>query len=211
VGDAQRLQQLLRIGRVGVERGEQLHRLTHPQLVRQLALLQLSAELACHTRAIGTRVHSEHRHLPPVRHPQAFDALDGGRLARAVGAEDAEDLALLDGERHVVDRYFVAVAFVQPLYFDYRHIPPSPRPTPSASNMTGVGRIRSPVRSVSTDRLMSRSTDLVERGQLCLRQLSVICRVASHLCRSCPCAARADAADVAVWMAWTASCSGISP
>ena len=37
------------------------------------------------------------------RDAEPRDGLDGGRLPGAVGAEDPEDLALLDGERHVVD------------------------------------------------------------------------------------------------------------
>ena len=56
-----------------------------------------------------------------VRRPQTGDGLDGGRLAGAVRAEDAEDLALLDGERHAVDADAVAVALLEVGDFDDVH------------------------------------------------------------------------------------------
>ena len=59
--------------------------------------------------------------MPPVGVAQPLDALDGGRLPGAVGPEDAEDLASLDLERHVVDRHdVVAVDLSQVFHGDDR-------------------------------------------------------------------------------------------
>jgi hypothetical protein len=44
---------------------------------------------------------------------QAFDALDCGRLTGPVGADDAEDLTLVDSEGHVLDRDLLPVPLVQ--------------------------------------------------------------------------------------------------
>ncbi len=49
---------------------------------------------------------------------QAFEHLQGGRFARAVGTEDAEDFAALDGEGDAVDGDFGAVGFVEVARFD---------------------------------------------------------------------------------------------
>jgi hypothetical protein len=56
-----------------------------------------------------------------VGDPEAFDAFDGGGLAGSVGAEDPEDLPLVDGEVHPVDDRAPAVGLVEPVYFDDCH------------------------------------------------------------------------------------------
>jgi hypothetical protein len=48
------------------------------------------------------RVHAEDPHFAFVPPPQPLHAFDCGGLARAVRAQDAEDLALVDVERDVV-------------------------------------------------------------------------------------------------------------
>ena len=48
----------------------------------------------------------------------ASDDIHGGRLARAVGAEQAVDAAILDGETDIIHRCVAAVALCQMLYFD---------------------------------------------------------------------------------------------
>ena len=53
--------------------------------------------------AVATGIEPEDLDGPAVGGPEARDGLDGRGLAGAVGAEDAEDLALLDGERDAVD------------------------------------------------------------------------------------------------------------
>jgi hypothetical protein len=55
-----------------------------------------------------------------VGHTQSLDALDRGGLAGAVRAEDPEDLALLDGERHAVDDTPAAIGLPQLTDFDNR-------------------------------------------------------------------------------------------
>src|SRR5690606_38248904 len=52
---------------------------------------------------------------------QAPQAFDGGGLAGAVGAEDPEDLALVNGEADVVHGAAAAVGLAQPADFDDRH------------------------------------------------------------------------------------------
>jgi hypothetical protein len=49
-----------------------------------------------------------------------LQALDRGRLPGSVRAEQAEDLALLDREGHVVDRHRVPVGLVEGLDRDHR-------------------------------------------------------------------------------------------
>ena len=97
-GEPPALEQLPPVGRVRVERGVQLQRLAHLQLFRQLGLLQLHADPLVQPVTVGPRVEAEDPHLPAVAPAQALHALDRGGLARAVRAEDAEDLALIDVE-----------------------------------------------------------------------------------------------------------------
>src|SRR5207302_10170943 len=47
----------------------------------------------------------------------------GGGLSRPVGAEEADDLALGDGERHVADGRVIAVIFGQVLDVDHARPP----------------------------------------------------------------------------------------
>jgi hypothetical protein len=68
--------------------------------------------------AVPPGIEPEHADLAAVRRAQPFDAFHGRGLARAVGAEDPEDLALVDGERDIVDRRRVPVALVQVLHVD---------------------------------------------------------------------------------------------
>ena len=56
--------------------------------------------------------------MPAVGDAQSLDALDGGGLAGAVRAEDAEDLPLLDGERDAVHGPAALIGLHQILYFD---------------------------------------------------------------------------------------------
>ena len=84
-----------------VEGGVQLQRLADAQLGRQLALLELDADLFAQLVAIVTRVEAEHADRARVRLAEAADGLDGRGLAGAVRAEDREDLALLDAENEM--------------------------------------------------------------------------------------------------------------
>ena len=61
----------------------------------------------CSAEHVADRIQAEHRDLPAIRRPQPLDALHRRGLAGAVGADQPEDLAWLDVERHVVDRQAV--------------------------------------------------------------------------------------------------------
>ena len=80
---------------VAVERAVQLERLAHAEALGQLAVLKLGPEPLPQLAAVADRVQAEHADRAAVRGAQPFDALDRGGLARTVGAEDPEDLALL--------------------------------------------------------------------------------------------------------------------
>jgi hypothetical protein len=60
-------------------------------------------------------------HLPGIRLAQPLDHLQGGGLAGAVGAEDAEGLALFDLEADAVDRDVFAVALGEGVDLDGDH------------------------------------------------------------------------------------------
>jgi hypothetical protein len=53
--------------------------------------------------------------LPPVGPLKTYDHVKDGGLARAVRAEEPDDLALAYVERHAVDDRALAVGFLQPL------------------------------------------------------------------------------------------------
>jgi hypothetical protein len=66
-----------------------------------VALLQLDADPGSQSGPVGPRVEPEHPDPAGVGHPDALQAFHRRCLARAVRADDAEDLALLDRERDV--------------------------------------------------------------------------------------------------------------
>ena len=129
--EPQRGRQLARVGRRAVEGREQVERLADAQPVGQLGLLELRAEELAQRGGVRRGVVPEDADGPAVALPEPLDALDGGGLAGAVGAEDPEDLALLDGERHVLDGHVLSVALVQVVDLDDAHgwsVLPAPRP-----------------------------------------------------------------------------------
>ena len=94
VGQAQGRHELLRVVRVPVEGGVEQQGLCGSQLRRLGALLQLHAHPLAQHGVVHERIEAEHPDSPCVRHAEPDDALHGRRLASAVGAEQAEDLAL---------------------------------------------------------------------------------------------------------------------
>ena len=120
VGQPPLMQQRLPRHGARVEGAEQVQRLPHPDPFRQRRLLQLHADPFRQSGPITDRVHSQDRDAAAVRRAQADHALDRGGLAGAVGADDPEDLALVDGEGDLVDRHHLAVPLVEPFYFDDR-------------------------------------------------------------------------------------------
>src|SRR5580704_788393 len=103
----------LGVGVPWVEGRVQVDRLGDGDLVGQLALLELDADQLPCLGAVTVGVDAEHPDRAAVGMAQPLGALDGGGLARAVRAEDAEDLALLDAQAEVVDRDLLAVPLAQ--------------------------------------------------------------------------------------------------
>src|SRR5207302_9078982 len=71
------------------------------------------------------RAHPGHRlpvemHAAGARLQLSEDAVEERRLAAAVRADDAEDLAFLDSERNAIDRHDAAEALLQLAYFQDR-------------------------------------------------------------------------------------------
>src|SRR5262249_36461192 len=64
------------------------------------------------------RVQAEDTDLPAVTLPQPFQAFDRGGLARAVRAQDPEDLPLVDVERDAVHDGLAPVTLGEPRYID---------------------------------------------------------------------------------------------
>ena len=60
--------------------------------------------------------------VPPVGGPHALQDLHGGRLARAVGAQDPEHLARRHGERDARDGLQVAIALAEVPHLDHRPV-----------------------------------------------------------------------------------------
>jgi hypothetical protein len=94
-------------------------RTVDPQLVRQLAVLELHAEPLGQLVPVVPGVEPEDADLATVRGSQPLDAFHGRGLACAVGPEDPEDLARLDRKGDVVDGHGVPVALVQLPHLDH--------------------------------------------------------------------------------------------
>jgi hypothetical protein len=122
----------LRVCRIPVERGEQAECLAHGHPVRQLALLELDADQGSQPVAIPPGIVAQDADRPGIGDPKAGDRFDGRGLPGAIGSEDAEDLALLDGERQVVHGRAVAIAFAEVFDFDDVHAPSIARGPPGS-------------------------------------------------------------------------------
>ncbi len=135
------------IGGVAIERGVQVECLPHSKLIGQFTLLELDADLLTQRVAIAAGIQAQHADRAGVRCPQPGDGFDGGGLARAVRAEDREDLALLDREGHAVHGDVIAVSLDEVGDFDDVHAPRmAPRPP---SPHRPIGR-KSPAYSVES-------------------------------------------------------------
>src|SRR5690606_23386758 len=131
------------VGGGGVEGRVELQGLPDRQLRLQRAPLELGAEDPGDLFVLGDGVESGDPDPPPVGHPQALHAFDGGGLAGAVRAEDPEDLPLLDGEGHPVDHGPAAVRLAQIGDFDDGHGGQSsggPSRAHRPSRSTAIGR-----------------------------------------------------------------------
>src|SRR5207247_11311573 len=129
-----------------VEAAEQRDRLGDGELIALLAALELDPEALAQRAPPGTvaPVHPPDFDRSGVGDGEPFEDLDGGRLAGAVGPEQAETLTGFDREIEPRDRYDVAVALHQPRAVNRRHVrrrgwvpdptdawPNPPRPSPA--------------------------------------------------------------------------------
>src|SRR6185437_14913236 len=83
-----------------VKRAEEGQRLVHRELLGQLGLLELDAEVF----AEGTAT----RLVGPL-HSQPFEDLDGGGFPGAIGPQESEAFTAMDGEIETRDRRDVVV------------------------------------------------------------------------------------------------------
>jgi hypothetical protein len=99
-----------------IEVGEQVDQLAHRQPGLKARGLQLGADARLDAGRVDRMLHAGHRDRSPVRFPRPENTLDRGRLARAVGPEQAENLARPCAKGHAVDGHGLAVALVQVVY-----------------------------------------------------------------------------------------------
>jgi len=135
--------------------------LPHAQPVGQGRVLQLAANEAADRPWGGPGVVPQHEQLAVVGAAQALQALDCRRLARAVGTEQADNLAVVDLERDVGDgdRRAVALPEVADAYSTHSQLPRS-RPVESRPRPVGSP---SPVgtKAPSGSMVQSRSTSII--------------------------------------------------
>ena len=70
------------------------------------------------SRGLDFRIAPQHGDAPAGARPQAFEDLDGGGLAGAVGSEQSEDFARADFEIDAFDGLERAVVFLESCNFD---------------------------------------------------------------------------------------------
>ena len=104
-GQAEILERLATASRLGevVEPGDEIEVLLDRQVLVEREPLGHVADLALDTAAAADDVVAEHRPLAGVRRQKPADHADRGGLARAVGAEKADDLARRHFQRDMVD------------------------------------------------------------------------------------------------------------
>ncbi len=95
-----------------IKAAEQDDRLAHQQLLGELGFLKGDADAFLDGRVLPPPVHTEDLDGAGGRVGQPFDDLDGGGLAGAVGSEEAEALADLDGQIEAAHRLDGRPAFI---------------------------------------------------------------------------------------------------
>lgn len=85
--------------------GPQPYRLGDRQLVGEAALLEHDARPRTDGGALGVRIVAEYAYAAGRRGRQALEEFDGGRLARAVGAEEREEFAAAHREGDAAHRF----------------------------------------------------------------------------------------------------------
>src|SRR5438093_7036753 len=129
----------------GVERAEQREQLRHGELRVERRGLQLHADPVLDRRRGVAYVHAEDVDRAGVRRVQPLDHLHRRRLARAVRAEQAEDLALRYLEADAIDRLDVAVRLEHVVDRDHRVLPGATEHAQRVEPSGGVRRERESV------------------------------------------------------------------
>ena len=94
-----------------VDPRQEVERIRRGQVLPELrALAEHGPDLVAELPAVAAGLEPGDAHAPRARAQDARQHLQGRRLARAVGADERDALARLDGERHTVDRDDVARA-----------------------------------------------------------------------------------------------------
>src|SRR4051812_42841158 len=91
----------------------------HREGLIQALRLKHDADMAAHLGRVAGHVDTGDEGLAGGRRHHGRKDAEKGRLASAVGPEEAEDLALLDFEAHVRERYTVAVTVSEILNPDH--------------------------------------------------------------------------------------------
>ncbi len=118
VAEAEPLEQ--QVGVPGPASGEELDGLADAQPVGQARALELAADERPELLGVAQRLQPEHLDRAAVRPAQSLDALDGGGLAGAVGADQPDDLSGVHVEVEVVDDHAAAVRLGQAADRDHR-------------------------------------------------------------------------------------------
>src|SRR5205823_4994151 len=142
------LDHLVGVARMRVVAGERLQALARGQVRVERGRLQHHADPLAPRCSASARVDAEDLHVAGIPAAVALEDLDGRRLARAVRAEQGEDLAGLDREVDPAERLVVAVALPEARHDDGRH---------SSSSCTAPG-------ANETSRPVSASTISLQSG-----------------------------------------------
>ena len=117
-GEADERDRLGHGARVAVVAGVELERLSDGEAGVGCGLLQDDPDPVAPGACSFGRVDAEHGHVSFGSGSEAFEDLDGGRLAGAVRAEEGEDLAALDFEVDPAHGVGVGVALAQSVHAD---------------------------------------------------------------------------------------------
>src|SRR5439155_15968653 len=95
-----------RVESLVIEAAKKPQRLRDGQFLGQAGLLQGNAEALAQRVVIFAPALAEHAHLAAGWSKQPFQDFDGGHLARAIGAEQAEAFARVNLQIEAVDRVY---------------------------------------------------------------------------------------------------------
>jgi hypothetical protein len=132
-----------------IEAGHEFEVLGDGQVLVERETLRHVADLALDLQPFGAQVEAEHRAFSLIRRQQAAHDADRRCLAGAVGAEEADDLALRHGHVDMVDDGLVAEALDQPANVDGVHLASSPD-NATSTIWPGFSAVASPSGRAST-------------------------------------------------------------